>query len=392
SYPAYKAFDYVSNSTNRYASGNPTYDSVSSLYINSITTIVDGITYYGEWLQIQMPAAIVLTNYTIYGVPNTNSLHVRDLILCASNDGSTWTFVDQKSQLVWPYADPTFRNFSVTRPLIKPYTYYRFICRAITSGTYWDVVELQLFAGNVAYVDTWYDQSGNGFHATQTTLASQPSFDYGQGLIDFRVANSFLNMGSASSGPIPSGDSSYTYVFKHGIWPGQNNNTLFSGGSASVKAMSGIANSAGTYTDNWYAAGDYNFGTVAPGNTAVSKYDGTTRSGYVNGVAAATATISGHVTTAGVQQYIGRRVDGYYFNGQAYYIQIYNTALSDADRFQATISTSGCGSQQTTALTGFQYPRDANPEVNPAYYPGFSSGLFSSQAGTANKHILGGSQ
>src|SRR4029079_17873288 len=132
---AYRVFDNSIYGT-AYASGNPTYDSVSGLYINSVTTIVDGVTYYGEWLQIQIPAAIVLTNYTIYGVPNTNSLHVRDLILCASNDGSTWTFVDQKSQLVWPYADPTFRNFSVTRPLIKPYTYYRFICRAITSGTY----------------------------------------------------------------------------------------------------------------------------------------------------------------------------------------------------------------------------------------------------------------
>jgi hypothetical protein len=56
-------------------------------------------------------------------------------------------------------------------------------------------------------------------HATQTTNGSQPVYDSILGLLNFSTqSNSFLNMGTSSSGPIPTGtlNAPYTLFAKHG--------------------------------------------------------------------------------------------------------------------------------------------------------------------------------
>jgi len=70
---------------------------------------------------------------------------------------------------------------------------------------------------STAYVDTWYDQSGSGNHATQSTTNLQPVYNGTLKLLDFSNS-SFLNMGTTSGGPIPTGvaNAPYTFVTRHG--------------------------------------------------------------------------------------------------------------------------------------------------------------------------------
>ena len=68
---------------------------------------------------------------------------------------------------------------------------------------------------STGFVATWYDQSGNARHASQTVAGSQPSVDLTNLLVNFASpANSFLEI--ASPGCISTGDGLYTVVIRHG--------------------------------------------------------------------------------------------------------------------------------------------------------------------------------
>jgi hypothetical protein len=196
---------------------------------------------------------------------------------------------------------------------------------------------------SVAYVHTWYDQSGNGFHATQTTNGSQPVYDGITGTLNFYTqVNSFLNMGTASSGPIPTATVNlpYTFIAKHGRIFSQNSdwNVIVAGGGSFVNNQ---ANALGIYTTNNNDAGYLNywwnndamFGSFASGNHVVTKFDGSTHTSYIQNAQIYSASRSGLIPPV-AQQYIGRQGrENTYLNGELENLFIMNTAVSDADRF-----------------------------------------------------------
>jgi hypothetical protein len=263
---------------------------------------------------------------------------------------------------------------------------------------------------NFAYVTNWYDQSGNGFNATQTSGVLQPIItadSSGKYLVDSQNTNSqFLNMGTTTA-PIPTGSAAYTLLVRHGsisTWSGG----FISAGTSGVNNQSNVirAGSDGGfgYYNYWWNS-DLGFGTNArpSGNTFAATWDGTTRRGYVvtTGVNAMTTVTAsntpGAPNVATNQQYLFRVPGGEYLNGQLYHAYVFNTALGTGDLSVVTngqnYATSGYNSntnipQRITALAGFQISRDSHPST-PTIFNGFSSGIFPTQAG-ANRHVFGG--
>lgn len=188
---------------------------------------------------------------------------------------------------------------------------------------------------STAYVDTWYDQSGSGNHATQSTTNLQPVYNGTLKLLDFSNS-SFLNMGTASAGPIPTGtlDAPYTFVTRHGA-PGGG--TVVAGGNTASSQLNGFGFFP-NYGNYWYSNDLHNIGTPVSGNTFVAKYDGTNRTCYINNKMAITAAGSGYTASSGYQQYIGKDARGgeTQFTGQLYTLYIFNTSLSDSDRMACT--------------------------------------------------------
>ena len=179
------------------------------------------------------------------------------------------------------------------------------------------------------FVTTWFDQSGNGRHATQTTNSLQPTIRPNGILVDF-LATTYMTI---PSGTVPVGtDSPYTYVVRHG-------NLRNYGGfiGAGTWATNFAANTfrydgvAGLYRAWWWNR-DYTFGIAAGGNSASIVYNRTTLSGFVNGVGFTTQASGGGYSVAAGTQYIGQSHGNEPMDGELYNVFIFNNALSASDR------------------------------------------------------------
>jgi hypothetical protein len=194
----WRAFDRViGGSGSRWVSG--AIYVANTPYSGGVSTTAGGVTYPGEWLQIQLPQAIVLSSYSIY--PQSTNIPATWNVF-ASNDGSTWTVIDQRGTA------PTlgqYNNYTISGSPAA-YSYYRIGCYIVGLGTGFAIVEMKFYGaptsattdfyadrlgnlltapvvgqrlanwlgGATGYVTTWYDQSGRGNHATQVTAANQP--------------------------------------------------------------------------------------------------------------------------------------------------------------------------------------------------------------------------
>ena len=114
-------------------------------YTGAVTTTVSGSSVAGEWLQIQLPVAIVITAHSL--APRFTFSHRLPIsyVLAGSNDGATWTTVDSRTGISsGGYADNTLTPFAVTPPAIA-YSYYRLISRALSANA----------AANTANIGEW---------------------------------------------------------------------------------------------------------------------------------------------------------------------------------------------------------------------------------------------
>lgn len=201
--------------------------------------------------------------------------------------------------------------------------------------------------GSIAYVVTWYDQSGKGNNATQSTAAYQPiiniknlntEYPY---YIDTQSSNTqFFNI---PSGTVPVGtlNAPYSFVVRHNTSVNTTSGTMIASGGWSTNQnntlrFGGDTNNA--YTNYWYA-NDITFGTYNQnglGNQVAVTYNGSTQNCYINNILVKSVAHTGGTTAAG-QQYLFKSVlAGEYFNGQMYYCYIFSSAIPDADRLKLT--------------------------------------------------------
>ena len=91
---------------------------------------------------------------------------------------------------------------------------------------------------SLAYVSQWWDQTGNGNHATQSTTSAQPVYNTYYNNIDFSVYNTGANAWfNIPNGAFPYGTSKYSYIFKHGVINNNLQGTVYSGGNASPSTL-----------------------------------------------------------------------------------------------------------------------------------------------------------
>ena len=128
----YRAFDYTLSTS--WTADSWQYYS-SGVYVRSpaTTTLVGSTTYSGEWIQIQLPDAIVLSSYRLSPWRNSVTRIPVQFIVAGSNDGSTWSLVDTQNNTDWPASG---KNFTVSKN--NSYKYYRLITLTkINGGDAW---------------------------------------------------------------------------------------------------------------------------------------------------------------------------------------------------------------------------------------------------------------
>ena len=196
-----------------------------------------------------------------------------------------------------------------------------------TSGTLYS----SWIGASSGYIDTWYDQSGSGNHATQSTTSYQPilTFDRnGQYTIDFQNSDTqFLNIPSNTI-PVGVTNAPYTVYAKHG-YTNNKYGCIYGAGTANNTQANSLRFNDYGYQNFWWF-NDINFGgdiNYQSKTDVCVTYNGNTRYGFVNNVLFNTAVSTGNTMTAAGQQYIGRYVGGNYLNGQLYQLYVFKSFL-----------------------------------------------------------------
>ena len=314
---------------------------------NSINGYVDDFYYFDG----------IVTNSNIQSIYNLGSSVVSTGLLTAIPTGCVGLYTCK-----WinnNYTGPIIQLMSSGTASPNPCDFYIDSSgTTITTGANGTGTTLTSWLGaNTAYVSTWYDQSTVGNNATQTDTTKQPTFDLVNKCINFAVpSNSFFNL---NNNTVPSGDSAYTVLMKHGqfnlaSYPAatylSSGNYLLGNPTEQANnfrlAVSGSINNP-QYVNYWYYAGSPNpvsaysantntLGMCYSQNVITNVYDpiSHTINTFVNGIQ--TASLSNlPVRTSSVNyNYIGGVPSGVpnFFNAQMYHLSIFNTSLSTQNR------------------------------------------------------------
>jgi hypothetical protein len=125
-------------------------------------------------------------------------------------------------------------------------------------------------SGATAYVTKWYDQTGNGHHATAIG-SPLPFLDTTSFVVDFGSTGYF----SLADGSFPTGNLPYTYLYKQGRIDTTKGATIaYSGGAEAYGQLEVfIINASNSYIDGWYAY-DAQGGTITPNKVHAITYGG----------------------------------------------------------------------------------------------------------------------
>jgi hypothetical protein len=140
---AFNAFNYnnTSTATNNIWTSDLVWNGSTGAYTGIVTTMVSGVAYSGEWLQLQIPLAIVLKYYFIYVHEATR--WPKNFILAGSNNGTTWELIDNQSNTT-VFHTTTGCMFNL-RNNTKSFSYYRIIVLGIVGSLYLSITEWELY-------------------------------------------------------------------------------------------------------------------------------------------------------------------------------------------------------------------------------------------------------
>lgn len=182
---------------------------------------------------------------------------------------------------------------------------------------------------------TWYDLSGNG---NDVEMVNSGSITWNTtGAIYFSTgSNGWFSNPSGTD--LPVGNSPYTFIAWVQLGTTWNSNGIMSIGpfGSGNQANAFRAGSTNQLINYWWANDLAVNTSVSPTNgwfNAVAKYDGTTRSIWVNGVLAGSDNTTGHNVTTNALQ-IAKTTGSEYLNGNVGEVLIYDTALSNSDILQ----------------------------------------------------------
>jgi hypothetical protein len=131
--PPWGAFDKTigSGSSGEWQSSS-TYLTSSGAYNGTVSTVdVNGTSYLGEWLQLQMPSSIVISNYALQNRSDVNTQMCSKWWIFGSRDGNSWSLVDSRTGITWSLSQT--QTFAVSSG--QAFTYYRIVTSITTNNS-----------------------------------------------------------------------------------------------------------------------------------------------------------------------------------------------------------------------------------------------------------------
>ena len=112
---------------------SPLNYNASGIYTGTASTVSSGTTVTGEWQQIKLPYKLIITTYSVNsnavgGGGAWNQMFPKSFYLCGSNDGTTWTTIDNRSGLTC--AANGFNSFTAPTQTVG-YMYFRLVGQQI---------------------------------------------------------------------------------------------------------------------------------------------------------------------------------------------------------------------------------------------------------------------
>ena len=241
------------------------------------------------------------------------------------------SFIGLADIIAGPSGGGPFASGTDAKTWLNNNGYWTSYSSVVTTGlkVYLDALNPASYSGSGT---TWYDLSGNG---NDVSMQNSGSITWSPGPIGYfsTVSNGWFNRTSASN--VPTGNSPYTlsaWVQLGSSWNGNGFMSIgpFGNGNEANAFRAGSTNQLLNY---WWG-NDLSVNiSVSPTNgwfNAVAKYDGTTRSIWVNGVLAGSDTPVGHnVTSSDIQ--ISKTAGNEYLQGNIAQALIYNVALSGSE-------------------------------------------------------------
>ena len=135
-YPAWTVFDKTTSWTGTpvtypFWSSNTFYSTSSGVYLGSITTVdTIGNSYIGDWLQLQLPVSVLLTNYNIWVRSDYVYQAPVKFWILGSRDGTNWTLADSRAGTTW--ASPWNQTFVAS--VTQAYNFYRLVINTTTNA------------------------------------------------------------------------------------------------------------------------------------------------------------------------------------------------------------------------------------------------------------------
>jgi hypothetical protein len=213
--------------------------------------------------------------------------------------------------------------------------------------------------GSTGYVTIWYDQSGNGNNATQSTTSLQPILTWNTSgnawCVDTQNSSTqFLNIPS-NTVPVGTQNQPYTFIIKHGSINNTGSGGFIGSGNGSTLTSNNIRCAVGNgnaYVNYWYSGSeDLLFGStgqLVSGNTLAVTYNGyNKRYAYINNNLTVTWTQVNNYTNASGQQYLFKTAVNEYLNGQMYYCYIFKNNLGSYNGTGSSVNDI----QETSSLT-----------------------------------------
>lgn len=379
----WRAFD--NDTTTRWETTVNLYSGTpGTIYSGTQTTTVGGVAKPGEWLQVKLPTATILTSYSMYARDNFQNRMPYNFIVAGSNNGTTWVQVNSQTG-IGSWSGQTPISFNVTSS--TSYLYFRLVITAITDGAglqnvnlgQWTLIGsgsadfyadslgnlltapvtgqlLQDWLGSsTGNIVTWYDQSGNGRNATGTQATIVQSSNVNQqwavnptngGLsvtggaflngTDFTITCTTKRLGTQGNDGVYGYGANASWVGQASVPTTYGDNTRF------ALVMPNAGSTSVSFNDSSFSAAFSSNANVVPsafvGATEPTVYTAVTLTGatqrmYVNGTAngAPISTLTQVTANASAGFTVGSV--GFYGNflGEIGELIIFNTALSAPD-------------------------------------------------------------
>jgi len=257
---------------------------------------------------------------------------------------ATPTILFSTRRLRTGYTGPVIQ-LSLTNTFTSPQDFY-FVNGALNTNSSGTGSSFTTWVGaGTAYVSVWYDQSGNGKNASGVS-GSAAVYNNVRGLVDFTGTGIYMTL---PIGTLPSSQVPSSICFKNGVMAGGGDTGLLAAGTLTTsKALLVTTGTSwnnsilmATYNNDFNTTSNIVYGSVS---SILASNTGTSQnySIYINGGNLSTKTLTGlSFTPSGLVDILGSSRNNTggagapsinTFNGQLYWLSIYNSALNVPDR------------------------------------------------------------